>query len=69
MSYVPDQEALDRARNQVMEAEFHLYRMVVDACLTPDKHQPVQHRDGKPPWCALCGRTNRGARIKEVDAQ
>lgn len=69
MSYVPDQEALDRARNQVMEAEFHLHRMVADACPTPDKHRAVQHRDGKPPWCALCGRTNRGVRIKEVDAQ
>lgn len=27
--------------------EFH-------AC--PGEHKPVQHRDGKPPWCNLCGR-------------
>lgn len=20
-------------------------------------HKPVQHRDGKPPWCPACGRT------------
>lgn len=69
MSYVPDQEALDQARNQVMEAEFHLHRMAAQACPDPDKHQAIQHRDGKPPWCTLCGRTNRGVRIKEVDAQ
>lgn len=69
MSYVPDQEALDQARNQVMEAEFHLHRMVAQACPDPDKHRAVQHRDGKPPWCPLCGRTNRGVKTKEVDAQ
>lgn len=69
MIYVPDQEALDQVRNQVMEAEFHLHRMVVQACPDPDKHRAVQHRDGKPPWCPLCGRTSRGVRIKEVDAQ
>lgn len=25
----------------------------------PD-HQPVQHRDGKPPWCKTCGLTAYG---------
>lgn len=69
MSYVPDQEALDQARNQAMEAESHLHRMVAQACPDPDKHRAVQHRDGKPPWCPLCGRTNRGVKTKEVDAQ
>jgi len=67
MSYVPDQEALDRARNQVMEAEFHLHRMVADACASPSEHRVVQYRDGKPPWCPACGRTSRGVRIKHVD--
>ena len=25
----------------------------------PD-HRPVQHRDGKPPWCSACGLTKDG---------
>ena len=24
------------------------------------KHQPRQHRDGKPPWCNTCGLTSEG---------
>lgn len=66
MSYVPDQEILDRLREQLNQAEHHLYRSVVQACPDPDKHRAVQYRDGKPPWCALCGRTNRGVKVKEV---
>lgn len=27
----------------------------------PD-HKPVQHRDGKPPWCRTCGLTADGTR-------
>lgn len=23
-------------------------------------HRPVQHRDGKPPWCKVCGLTTEG---------
>lgn len=23
-------------------------------------HRPVQHRDGKPPWCKVCGLTEDG---------
>ncbi|QIK83091.1 hypothetical protein [Sanguibacter sp. HDW7] len=23
-----------------------------------DGHNPVQHRDGRPPWCAVCGWTS-----------
>ena len=23
-------------------------------------HKPIQHRDGKEPWCNLCGKTARG---------
>ena len=25
-----------------------------------DDHKPVQHRDGKPPWCDGCGLTASG---------
>lgn len=25
-----------------------------------DNHQPVQHRDAKPPWCPHCGLTAEG---------
>lgn len=63
------QEILDRLRDQLAQAEYHLYRSVVQACADPDKHHARQHRDGKPPWCPLCGRTNRGVRIKEVDVR
>jgi hypothetical protein len=24
------------------------------------QHRPVQHRDGKPPWCSTCGLTSAG---------
>lgn len=30
---------------------------VKDFCET---HDPVQHRDGKPPWCRACGLTKNG---------
>lgn len=26
-------------------------------------HRPIQHRDGKPPWCRTCGRTADGVEI------
>jgi hypothetical protein len=26
----------------------------------PHVHAPVQHRDGKPPWCRVCGLTANG---------
>lgn len=35
-----------------------LHDAVIAAC--PGPHEPVQHRDRKPPWCPKCGRTNRG---------
>lgn len=25
-----------------------------------ENHKPVQHRDGKPPWCKKCGLTEGG---------
>lgn len=25
-----------------------------------DAHEPVQHRDGKPPWCRTCGLDRHG---------
>lgn len=28
-----------------------------------DWHKPSQHRDGKPPWCRLCGADEYGVRI------
>lgn len=27
-------------------------------------HRPVQHRDGKPPWCPICGKTADGKEPK-----
>lgn len=31
-----------------------------DACVSAGMHKPVQHRDGKPPWCGACGSTRVG---------
>lgn len=28
--------------------------------IEPHEHDPVQHRDGKPPWCNTCKRTADG---------
>ena len=69
MSTSDDQKALDCEREQVEGAEARLYFSVVDACAkgNPWEHRVVQHRDGKPPWCPHCGRTDRGERIKHVD--
>ncbi|MGX9348141.1 hypothetical protein [Microbacterium sp. KNMS] len=30
------------------------------AVLACESHRPVQHRDGKPPWCNSCGLTAAG---------
>lgn len=38
-----------------------LYMTLVRMC--PGTHSPVQHRDGKKPWCNACGRDYRGFRI------
>lgn len=32
------------------------------------EHRPVQHRDGKTPWCSLCGLTKEGLRpVSKLD--
>lgn len=69
MSSDPHQKLFSSLREQINRDEYHLYRSVVQACPDPDKHRAVQHRDGKPPWCPLCGRTNRGVKVKEVGVQ
>ncbi len=32
----------------------------------PGPHKLVQHRDGKSPWCRVCGYTAGGVRVKAV---
>jgi hypothetical protein len=32
-------------------------KLVLESC---ERHKPVQHRDGKPPWCNNCGLTKNG---------
>ena len=59
-----DQRLLDRMREELEGAEATLYFAVVDAC--PGDHQVKQRRDGREPWCGLCGRTDRGELIKEI---
>lgn len=35
-----------------------------------ENHQPVQHRDGKPPWCRACGLTRTGQEpVSRLDSQ
>lgn len=47
------------AESLVIPKMLHIFspaqmRLVTDGC---HNHQPKQHRDGKPPWCANCGLT------------
>lgn len=30
-------------------------------------HAPVQHRDGKPPWCNVCLRTEDGRLARDIE--
>ena len=59
-----DQWLFDRMREELEGAEATLYFTVVDAC--PGDHLVKQRRDGREPWCGLCGRTDRGVLIKEI---
>ena len=58
------QSAIDRMRVELESREALLYFTVVDAC--PGDHQVKRRRDGREPWCGLCGRTDRGELIKEI---
>lgn len=51
-----------RARRQLDEAEHHLAYALQFNC--PTQHETVQHRDGLPPWCASCGYTDRGEKVR-----
>lgn len=37
--------------------DFVLTCAIPPASRTDHEHRPVQHRDGKPPWCKVCGLT------------
>lgn len=67
MSHSANDLALEILRQDADGAEADLHRAVRERCPSgPDGHNPVQHRDGKPPWCPSCGRTRRGEKIKEI---
>lgn len=36
------------------------------AALCPGVHKPVQHRDGRPPWCSACQRTIDGIHLRDL---
>ena len=59
-----DQWLFDRMRDELEGAEANLFLAVADSC--PGDHQVKRHRDGREPWCGLCGRTDRGELIKEI---
>ncbi|TDT31122.1 hypothetical protein [Naumannella halotolerans] len=61
-----DQSYLDYLREEADGAEGKLFLETDRVC--PGAHDATQHRDGKPPWCKACGRTNRGVLIKDVTA-
>jgi hypothetical protein len=54
---------LDRLRRRVAAANLRLLYAVDKAC--PGPHKTVQHRDRKPPWCAVCGRTDLGVKVRD----
>ena len=58
------QIVIDHLRDEIEGAEAVLYFTVVDAC--PGDHLAKRRRDGREPWCGLCGRTDRGELIKEI---
>ena len=64
MSISDEQGNLDYLREEADGAEATLYFAVVDSC--SGDHKTAQYRDGKPPWCRHCGRTDRGKRIEFV---
>lgn len=56
------EDAITALRKSAEVIRIQLAGAVMAAC--PGSHQPVQHRDGRPPWCAACGYTRDGERIK-----
>jgi hypothetical protein len=45
-------------RRALQSARMDLEVAIAQAC--PGPHQYTQHRDGKPPWCNVCGFTGEG---------
>lgn len=60
--HTEDDHALLLLRREANLAEQRLKDTVAEKC--PGPHKPVQHRDHRPPWCQVCGRTTRGLRIQ-----
>ncbi|HEY6115301.1 MAG TPA: hypothetical protein VI172_05030 [Candidatus Dormibacteraeota bacterium] len=58
----PD-EAIHLQRLRLLDARIALCDLIRDAC--PGPHKAVQHRDGRPPWCRVCGYTDDGTNIPE----
>jgi hypothetical protein len=51
-------------RQQIANTTDALRDDVEQRCSGP--HEPVQHRDGKSPWCHACGRTSLGEKLGEA---
>lgn len=51
------------ARDGARIAVARLHLALVTMC--PGPHNPVQHRDHKPPWCQVCRYTTGGEHIPE----
>ena len=56
-----DQEFIDALRVAFDQAQEDLIQAVRDAC--PGPHVVRQHRDGRPPWCPRCHRTEMGTPV------
>lgn len=65
------QAHLDKLRTELEVAATMLSLAVKDACPAGDQgeHRPVQHPDGKRPWCPHCGRTELGDVIPGTDGK
>ncbi len=62
-----NEQDIREARETYLEAQRYLEHVIEEMCPAEDGHNPVQHRDRNPPWCAKCGRTKNGTKTKEMN--
>jgi len=56
-------QRIAKAREDLLVAQGALTTAILQHC---PNHAPVQHRDGKPPWCPHCQLTSQGAVVDKV---
>lgn len=61
-SSMPPAARILLAQAAMLKAAKDLGAALLDLC--PD-HKPEQHRDGKQPWCGVCGRDAAGLIVRD----